>query len=60
MRFRVDDEELAMGISQKFCRLASRRIRGNKGREKSVVQLLMIVKTALVLYVQKSMLAVAP
>jgi hypothetical protein len=31
MWFWVDDEELAMGISQKFCRLASRRIRGNKG-----------------------------
>jgi hypothetical protein len=53
MWFRVDDEEPAMEISQKFCRLASRRIRETRGRKisRSAAH---DRQTALVLYVFKN------
>jgi hypothetical protein len=59
MWFWVDDEELAMEISQKLCRLASKRIRETRGRKVSR-SAAHDRQTALVLHVQKSMLAVAP
>jgi|HubBroStandDraft_1064217.scaffolds.fasta_scaffold35581_3 hypothetical protein len=59
MWFWVDDEELVMEISQNFCRLASKRIRKTRGRRVSH-SAAHDRQTALLLYVQESMLAVAP